>query len=372
MVERQHGHGVRAAHPRGERRDRRAEHVHPGVAAGHHHRRRHHVLHLRARGRRPAHLGDPRPQPAGRAQLGDGEELVGGGRVAELQLGGGLFDTQPGLGQLPQVGHAGGQRGAQFLRGRAARLVVRQRVHGQRAQARVPLGAADGQGGEGGEVQCGAGAGLVPERVAAQVAAGGLRVDALVVVQPQQRLGGGLGVAARVQGDRCQVEVDAVEGAAQLGDRDAALAQHQPQGGAAVLQVGEHGVGRAVGECRVPLPYVPAARAGALRAAAPHEGGEARQAGVGRAVARGVQGPGAQPVLQRRGQGVLRCRAGQFLARPAQDALDQALPLLMCRVRELGGQGEPVVRQDRHGSDARAGRRSQGGARAVRFLFLRW
>ena len=87
VVEGQHGHRVGAADARGQRGDGGAQHVHPRVAPGHHHRRGHGVLALRSGAAgRPAHLGDPGPQPARRAQLGDRQELVGGRRVPELQL----------------------------------------------------------------------------------------------------------------------------------------------------------------------------------------------------------------------------------------------------------------------------------------------
>ena len=43
----------------------------------------------------PATLGDAVPRPAGGPQLGDGEELVGRGGEAELQLAGRGIDVEP-------------------------------------------------------------------------------------------------------------------------------------------------------------------------------------------------------------------------------------------------------------------------------------
>ena len=70
-----------------------------------------------------------------------------------------------------------------------------------------------------------------------------------------------------------------------------------------------------------------------------------------------------EPVLERGGQGVLGLRAGDVLARLAQDAFDEALPLLTGRVRELGGQREPVVGQDRHARMLGQTPKEQQGAR---------
>ena len=82
-VERRHGDRVGAADPGGEPGDGAAQQVPVRVAPGEHRRRADGVLELRAG--RAAGLGDPRPQPPGRAQLGDRRELLGGRRVAELQ-----------------------------------------------------------------------------------------------------------------------------------------------------------------------------------------------------------------------------------------------------------------------------------------------
>ena len=128
-------------------------------------------------------------------------------------------------------------------------------------------------------------------------------------------------------------------------DRETVPAHGEPEGGDPVLQVREHpgAIGR-----RVPLAHVPAADGVPLGSAAAHEGREPREARLGRAVVRGVQGAGAQPVLQRGGQGFLGLSTLDVLARLAQHARNKALPLLVGHIRELAGQFKPVVRQDRH------------------------
>ncbi|KDN74496.1 hypothetical protein DF19_31750 [Streptomyces olindensis] len=303
------------------------------------------MLPLRPGARGAADLGHPRPQPARRPQLGDGEELVGGRRVAELQLSTGLFDAQARLGQLPQIRHRRGQRGTQLLGGRATGLVEGQRVHGQGPQPRVLRGAQPRELRGRRDVTPLPGPGLVPQGIRAQVAARRVPGDPPLLVQPQQLPCGGLGFASRVEDDGGQVEVDTVEDPAELRDRDAVVPDRQPDGRDTVLQVREHRV--AVGR-RVPLPYVPAADRVPLGPGAPHKGREPGEPRLGRGVVRGVEGPGAQPVLQRGGQGFLGLGPLDVLARFAQYTRHKALPLLMGHIRELAGQLKPVVRQDRH------------------------
>jgi len=117
-----------------------------------------------------ADLSDPRPQAAGRAQLGDGQELVGARRVTELKLPGRLVGGQARLGQLPQVADGGADGQAKLLRGGGAGLVVRQRVDGQRPDAGELGRAAGGQAARLGQLRLGAdvvpGAGEEAERAA--------------------------------------------------------------------------------------------------------------------------------------------------------------------------------------------------------------
>ena len=83
----QDGDGVGAAHAGGEARHGGTQGVHPRVVAGHHHPRAVGVVERRAvRRREPGDLADPRPQPAGGAELGDRLELVGGRGPSELEL----------------------------------------------------------------------------------------------------------------------------------------------------------------------------------------------------------------------------------------------------------------------------------------------
>ncbi|CAM5354587.1 hypothetical protein SNARM312S_06035 [Streptomyces narbonensis] len=311
------------------------------------------MLALRTGRRRAAGLRDPRPQSAGGAELGDGQELVGGGRVAELQLAEGLFDGQAVLGECPQVGDTAGERTAELLRGGASGLVVRQGVHGHGPHLRVGLRAAPRQSDGSGEavaVVGPAGPGLGAERVGAEVAGGGLGSHAATLVDREQLVRGGRGLRSGVEGDRGQVEVDALEDPVELGHRHTGRPDGQPERRDAVLQVGEDHLG--IGG-HVPLAHVPAARGVALRPSAAYERGEAGKAGIGGAVGGRVQGAGAQAVLEGGGQGVLGLGVRHVLARPAQHARDEATPLVVGRCGELGGQGKAIVRQHSHASDAR-------------------
>jgi hypothetical protein len=86
---------------------------------------------------------------------------------------------------------------------------------------------------------------------------------------------------------------------------------------------------------------------------------------------RGVERTGAQPVLQRGGQGFLGLRPLDVLARLAQNARNEALPLLVGCVRELGGQLKPVVRQDRHAQMLGQSRKGAAEGTAVTLPSLR-
>lgn len=240
--------------------------------------------------------------------------------------------------------------------------MVGQGVHGQGPQPRIVLGAQPGEPGHGGEVVRLSGAGLVAEGIRAQVAARRLLGDAPLCVQPQQLPCGGLDLGARVQDDRCEIEEDTGEDPAERGHREPGPAEHQPQGGDAVLQVGEH---RVAVRRRVPLADVPAADGVARGPASSYEGREAGETRRGRGVVRGVQRTGAQPVLQRGGQGFLGLSALDVLARLAQHARNEAVPLLVGCVRELGGQLKPVVRQDRHARMLGQRRKGAAGGTAV-------
>ncbi len=318
------------------------------------------MLPLGARLRGPRGLGDPGPQPARGTELGDGEELVRRRGVPELDLAERGFDAEPTCGEGAQVGDSGGQREPELLGRAAAGLVVRQGVHGQGAHPRQAGGGLPGQLDGGGLVQRLAGPRLVAQRVGAQRGPHSLRSHRALGVQVQQRTGGRGVVGTRVQGDGGEVQVDPVQGPGETVDRDAAAAHGEPEGGDPVLQVGQ---GRLVQALRVgageALAHVPAVRGGAFRPASADEGGEAGKTGVGQRPVgrRGVQRAGGEPVLESGGQRIFCGLAGDFLARLAQYAFYKALPLLMRRVRELGGQGEPVVRQDRHGSNV--GERAQ-------------
>lgn len=297
--------------------------------------------------RGPRHLGHPGPEPARGTELRDRQELVGVGRVAELQLAERGVDGQPGGGERAQVRDAGGEGAAELLRGGGAGLVVREGVDDEGAQLREALGTAGRQGGGVGEQRLGApgqaGAGLQAQRVGAEVARGGAGGDLALLVELEQLLGGLGEFRSRVEHDAGQVEVDAGQGLGQGRDRQGLAAQLQPERAAAVLQVGED---RLVGAARVrvgvPLADVPAGHRTALRPTAADERREAGVAGLGRGVLGGVQGAGAQPVLECGGERLLgRCAVGGLRTRLSQHALDEVLPLLAVCGREFGGQGSP-------------------------------
>ena len=128
-----------------------------------------------------------------------------------------------------------------------------------------------GRGGrELGEVLVPAGARGVPQRVGAEIAERGLGGDSPLLVQPQQLPCGGVEFGARVEYDRGEVEIDALQGGGQCGDGHSGRADGQPERGDPVLQVREH---RLVAPQRigpvVALAYVPAGDRAALGPAAP-------------------------------------------------------------------------------------------------------
>lgn len=91
-------------------------------------------------------LGDPRPQVARRAELGDRHELVVVGGEPEADLAQRLADRHPRLGEHPQVTHRGRDTGGQLPGRVGAQIVERGSVDGDRPHARVlggPLGDGD-------------------------------------------------------------------------------------------------------------------------------------------------------------------------------------------------------------------------------------
>lgn len=153
----------------------------------------------------------------------------------------------------------------------------------------------------------------------------GMAGDAALVVEPEQLACGGGEFRTGVKGDGRQVEIDPVEHGGQCGHRHTGVADGQPQGGDAGLQIGEHGLvdARRVG-ARVALAYVPAGDRAPLRPAAPGEGCEAGISGRGRGVVGnvvgGVQRTGDHPVLKLRGECLLGGRTFDVPAGLAQHA----------------------------------------------------
>ncbi len=305
-VERPHGDRLRPAHAGGEAGHGRAQQVDPRVARGHHGRAGDGVLPLAAGLRRAADLGDPGPQAAGRAQLGDGGELVGGGGVAEVDLAERLPGGQAAAGERPQLGDALRDRAGQLLGVAAARVVVGRGVHGDGPQPGEPVCAAPRQLDPGGAARGGD----------AQVAAGR---DASRGGQLEQGLGGLRRQVTRLQDDRGEVEVDVLQHRGELAHRDRAGADDEPERGDAVLQVRQHGLGVGHG---VPLAYVPA---GGGRGTA-YVGGRAGRSRVAGEVVRVVQRRDRDPVVRRPGQHLLR-RAG-LGPRLAQDLGRERAPVV--------------------------------------------
>lgn len=124
------------------------------------------------------------------------------------------------------------------------------------------------------EVGSGAAAGGLPERVGAEVAARGLRVDAPLGVDPEQLRCRCVEFTSSVECHGSEIQIDAVQRRRQSGHRNASGSAHgQPQRGDTVLQIGEHRLVEAGGIRQgVPLSYVPAARRVALGPAAAGEG----------------------------------------------------------------------------------------------------
>ncbi len=293
-------------------------------------------------------LRDPRPDPAGGPQLGDGGELVGGRGVAELQLPERRVGRQPGRPHRPQVLQAGREGAAEFLGVGAAGLVVGQRVDHDRADpgkvGRAAAGQLDG-GGQAGPVGCGvavgvdAGPGQHAERVGPQAAGQRAGRDPAArgdVEVHLRRLGEPL---PRVEHDRRQVQVGLREHVGQRVDRDPAVAQAQPERAHSALEV-LHDLltGRRRVRLLVPLPDIPPA-AVAGRPAAAHE---RRLPGVAR------DGPAAVGDVQRLdldavgGDGRKLPLGRVDVAVDAKHLGHQALPLLPGDGGEFGRQHQVV------------------------------
>ena len=149
--ERQHRHAIGAADPGREGGDRAAQEIDPRVAPRRHAPRGLGVQPDRLR-RDAAGFLDPRPEPTQRAQLRDGEELVGVGDHQEREGSARLGERQAGALEGAQIGDAGRKRGGELLRLARAGLVIGARVDAGRracearlAQAPRGLGHAGGK-----------------------------------------------------------------------------------------------------------------------------------------------------------------------------------------------------------------------------------
>ncbi len=137
-VVRQHGDRLGSADGGGEGGDGAAQQVHPRIVAGDHPPRGDRQLDGAALlGGHAAHLAHPGPQPAQRAQPGDGHELVGVGRHPERDLAEHRLGVDAGRFEVAQVLHAGGDRRRPARRRRRRR---RRRRPGCRRRWRAPCG----------------------------------------------------------------------------------------------------------------------------------------------------------------------------------------------------------------------------------------
>ena len=130
-VERQHGDHVGAPDAGGERRDRRAQQVHPRVALRHHRRRRDGVLAHAARLRCAEHVGDARPEPAGGAELGDALELVVGHGEPEVDVAQGRWHREASIDKSADVAQPGRDGRPDLLRVARAGVVQHRAVDEQ-------------------------------------------------------------------------------------------------------------------------------------------------------------------------------------------------------------------------------------------------
>ena len=223
----------------------------------------------------PHTCGDARPQPARGAQLGDRQELVGGRRRSGTRAARRPRRRwQPRLGERPQVGDAGGEGRAELLRrrnrpprgtGRASTVSARSPGYSSCALRRAPR-----------PRRCARRARPLHrcERRARAGSAPRLprtapRGDATLLVQRSNPRAARLGVRARVEHDGGEVEVHAVQGPASAATGRPRVAQHEPEGGDAVLQVGQ------------PASFVRAASGPRGAGAGPSRRGGARRRGPG-------------------------------------------------------------------------------------------
>jgi len=160
--------------------------------------------------------------------FGDRQELVGGDRIAELECVQRRVDGEAGVGQRPQVGDADRCRDGQLVGVAAAGVVVDRAVDRGHPQLRE-LGGLSGQLAEQRQVGGRAGARPEPDRVGTERAGDLVRGDPPFGHQAQEGVGRLARLHTRVQSDRREIEVDAVERRWQFGDGQTRVAEHKPQ-----------------------------------------------------------------------------------------------------------------------------------------------
>ena len=286
-----------------------------------------------APGAGPARLQHPRPQAAGRAQLRDGRELLGGDGDPQLQQAGGGVDVEPGGGERAQVGDAGGETGSRAP-GRPTR--PRRAPAGRRRPRRAPAGSPGTRGGRAGRrtrrpgpIRSGPGRPTgsrpsVPSSAAGPTRAAPSSRYASAAASASGRGRGG------VEDHRGEVEEHAVEGRRQVGDRGArpsptaSQIDVAPFARSARTRLARVGVG-------VPGPHVPPVGDRPARPGAADERPHSGHPGVRELddVVGGVERADRDPVRGGPGQGLDSGTGRRGVvepAGPAQDLVDRRDP----------------------------------------------
>ncbi len=311
---------IGAADPCRERSDGRAQQVHPRVVPAHHRGRRdrvqHRCTHIAPRTR---DVGDAGPESTRGAELRDGEELVGRGGDAELQLAERGVDVEPGRDESPGRGDARRERAPELFGVGAPGVVVARRVDREGTHSGKVGGAATR------ELGCGVERGAEPDgtsrrrvrtdRVETQ-SSECIRADATACAEREERVCRSHRPWSCVEHDRCEIEEHRREHPIEGLDVDRRrVAETEEDRGRAPFELGEHersGARAVVGHLD-PLADVPTVAS----TGGPGPPDERTRAGnpdpidrdrvVGREEGRdrdAVVGGGHEPPLERRGEGV--------------------------------------------------------------------
>ena len=291
------------------------------------------------------HLTDPRPGATQGAQLGDGDELVGRRRHAEVDPAEGLGRGDARLVEMTHVVQRGREGEGDLVLVGGAGVMVDAAVDGDRADARPALGARGHGLGEGGEVRRGPARRRQPDRVVAEAAADDGGVDPLRLPGGDERRSRGGLIGERGDDDRGEVDHDVGENLGDVTLRDTVWADVEPDRADPLLEVVEDGLarGRRV-RVVVPLAHVPR-QVGVARATAAGEGhgpGETERGPLLRPVDRGdVQAAGQVAGQDLSGSGAVDL--GVLGAGLVDHRRGQVRPGLRADLREVRGQAHDVL-----------------------------